>query len=62
MPKKELSPEEQINQAVEDVRQAMLNKIKADKALTHAGIKKEKARYVLQKAKERLNALEIEYK
>lgn len=51
---------EQIEEAVEDVRFAMLENVKASEALFDAEVKKRKAHYLLQKAKERLHALEQE--
>jgi len=62
MPKIELTPDEQIDQAIAEVSEAMHEKVKADKAFINAADKQGKARYKLQKAKERLNALEIDLK
>ena len=50
--------QEQIDEAIADVRKAMVENVKAKKALVDAELKKRKAHYTLQKAKERLNSLE----
>lgn len=62
MPKKELNPEEAVEQAIEDLRVAMLKKIKADKVAIDATLKQQKARYELQTAKDRLSAVERDFK
>ena len=55
---KEKTIEEQIVDAIEDVKQAMLDNLKAGKAEVEAKLNKEKTHYNLLKAKERLNGLE----
>lgn len=57
-PKKELSPKEAIEQAVEDVKIAMIERVEAGQYFLEASKRQEKAHYTLQKAKERLDSLE----
>ncbi len=54
--------EEKIEEAISEVKDAMLENISASKAETDAGVRKTKARYALTKAKERLYSLEVELK
>jgi len=51
---------EQIDEAIADISKAMFENVKAGKAVVDAELKKRKAHYALQKAKERLNSLEQE--
>jgi hypothetical protein len=50
--------EQEIIKAIEEVKEAMLENLRAGKAEEQAMIAKEQAHYKLLKAKERLNALE----
>jgi len=54
---KELSLEKQIKIAVHDLSKAMQENVDASKTEVDAKIRKEKARYTLQKARERLDAV-----
>lgn len=56
--KQELTTEEKIKVAIEDVREAMLENMRADKAEVQAKDRKRKAHYALQKANERLRGLQ----
>ena len=55
---KEISIENQIELAIEDVKKAMLENMQADKAEVQAKDRKRKAHYALQKANERLRGLQ----
>lgn len=55
---KELSQKDEIGRAIQEVKEAMLENIEASQLVLDATKKKEKARYLLLKAKERLYALE----
>jgi uncharacterized protein YqgV (UPF0045/DUF77 family) len=55
---KELTAEEAIFQAIKEVEEAMLENIRASQLVLDVTKRKEKARYTLLKAKERLNSLE----
>jgi len=57
MPIKEKSIEDKIKDAIKDEEQAMLENVLASKAETDAKVKKQKAHFKLQKARERLNEL-----
>lgn len=57
-PKKELSPKEEVEQAVEDVKIAMIERVEAGQYFLEASKRQKKAHYTLQKAKERLDSLE----
>jgi len=56
--KPELPVENQIEEAIKDVQDAMLENIKASKLIVDITKKKEAARFKLLKAKERLTGLE----
>lgn len=60
-PKKELSAEEAIKEASNDVRDAMLENIRVNKAIVEVQKDKERARYNLLKAKDRLRGLEMDH-
>lgn len=55
---KEKTIEQQIIEAIEDVKQAMLENLTAGKLEVEAKANKERTHYKLIKAKERLNGLE----
>jgi len=57
---KELTLEEKIIQASKEVSDAMIMKIKLSKAETDIQVEKRKNHFILQKAKERLQAIESE--
>lgn len=59
MPKEEPTIPEQINTAIEEVRLAMLKKVEVDHKLVEINREKTAAHYTLQKAKERLNNLDL---
>lgn len=61
MPKKELTKTEAIDEAVKDVHDALLENLKASQLVVDAQKRKETARFVLLKAKERLQALALEF-
>lgn len=54
---KEKTIQERIQIAIKDLSDAMQENIEAGKAEVDAKIRKEKARYTLQKARERLDAV-----
>lgn len=58
MPKPEKTKEEEIDEAIDDVKKCMLDDIKAGRLALNASIAKEKSHYALLKAKERLYAIE----
>lgn len=60
--KNELTMEGKIELAINEVRDAMLENVKASEMETEAVLRKKSARYKLQKAKERLSGLESELK
>lgn len=55
---KELTTEEQIEVAINDVKNAMLENMNADRAEIQAKDQKKKARYALQQANARLRGLQ----
>lgn len=57
MPKQESSIEDQIKEAIQEVEVAMLENMSAGRAEVESKIKKEKARFRLLKAQERLTSL-----
>lgn len=57
---KDKTLEQKIEIAINDIKNALLENIDACRAEVSAKLRKEKARYVLLKAKERLTALERE--
>ena len=58
MPKEEPTQEEAINTAIDDVRNAMLANVEANRKLIEINREKTAARFTLQKAKQRLSDLE----
>lgn len=61
MPKKELTKTEAIEEAVQDVHNALIENMVASKLVVDSQKRKESARFVLLKAKERLQAISLEY-
>ena len=59
--KDEQPTENQIKTAIADIEVAMIENIKAGKAVVEAQEAKKSARFKLLKAKERLNGLEAEF-
>ena len=59
--KPELSQEKQIENAVKDVQEAMLENIQASRLVVDATKRKETSRYTLLKAKDRLRAIEQQF-
>ena len=60
MPKPELTTEQKIQQANKDVSDCMIKKIQLSGEETKIQLAKKNAHHLLQKAKERLQALESE--
>lgn len=58
--KPEPSIEDQIEKAIEDVKNAMLENIEADKAENDAKKRKKLAHYALQQANQRMHALQMD--
>lgn len=56
--KKELTNEEEVCEAIEDIRVAMLDDLQAKKKIEDASREKTRTHYTLLKAKERLSNLE----
>lgn len=61
MIKKELTTKKAVEEALKDVREAMMENISASRAQVNAILRKRKARYALLKAKERLTNIEREF-
>ena len=59
--KQELTQVEQINEAIEDVRSALLADLKAKEKIIEVNREKTKTHYDLLKAKERLSNLETSF-
>lgn len=61
MPKKELTQSQAIEEAVQDVHNALIENMQASQMVVDAEKRKKTARFNLLKAKERLHAISIEY-
>ena len=59
--KQELTQIEQVNQAIDDVRNALLSDLKAKEKIIEVNREKTKTHYDLLKAKERLSCLETSF-
>ena len=51
---------DEINEAMEDYKVAMLENVNASRAIVDAQTRKTKAHYTMMKASERLHALQVE--
>ena len=60
MPQKELTPEQKILQATQDVHDAMIESFKAKQATVQCFEREQAAHYALTKANQRLSDLRIE--